>query len=457
MPIRPSTPRSPRRLPGHVSFDACDLRARIVEVIEDFVPARTLLTMLGRSNGVILGSVAHHVALPNEDIAPTGVDIAVDFEGFDIMFSFLEGLDLECSSESVSHPWSSTAESVHVFRHKRKRRIGPGLPRYLYVRLIRLKTGSDTLYFHLLSSPTTSEMTYLTPSSWVTFYPMLWQARVSWYRWSDTVNQYIRDKRYSARNAGFKLVNTNATHTGTCTSCPASTHVLSGNDSVYVVTHSLARRRTDVHGTMADRLFKDISIKWKFSVHCFNSNCCRYQAVTVREPNRFFAPSSQETIDCNTDEHCNYKIAWISSLRVLTYHAIMLRPNQFPNLVPVFIEPTEPHYRTIDSVAVEQWFARTGGEVWSLKSHRLLRSDVEDGAPDVMYTLFVSPGDSVNFDRYHEDTMLLVKHTDSALLSFDRQDLEDIKRYVYEWLDPTLADSDNDAGRSDCYADPLEI
>ncbi|THU89713.1 hypothetical protein K435DRAFT_913635 [Dendrothele bispora CBS 962.96] len=457
MPIQPSTVRSPRRLPGHVSFDVRDLRLRVHEVIEDYVPARSLLTTLARSHGVILGSVAHRVALPNENIAPNGIDIAVDFEGFDTMFSFLEGQDLEISSESVLHPWESTAESVHVFRHKLKHQIGPGLPRYFYVRLIRLKTGSDTLYFHLLSSPTTSEMTYLTPSTWVTFYPLLWQARVSWYRWNDTVTQYIRDKRISACSAGFKLVKSNATYTGQCTSCPASTRVLSGNDSVHVVTHTLARRRSDIHGATADQLFKDVAIKWKFSVHCFNSNCCRYQAVYVREPNIFFAPSSQETIDCNTDEYCNYKIAWISSLRMSTFQAILLRPNHYPNLVPVFIEPSETSYRTIDSVAVEQWFARTGGEVWSLKNHRLIRTDVDTSAPNVTYTLFVSPRDSVHFDRYHEHAMLLVKHTDDALLSFVRNDLDDIKRYVYEWLDPTIADSDNDAGRSDCYADPLDI
>ncbi|THV00043.1 hypothetical protein K435DRAFT_855146 [Dendrothele bispora CBS 962.96] len=454
---RITMPRHPHHLlPGHMDFNASKFRRRARDVLDNYVPASTLLTTLGRTGGVVLGSVAHHVATPYSNSLPTGIDIAVAFDGFEAMFTFLDGQDLEHSIESAINPWLQTTESVHNFRHKRKRRFGPGLPQYLYVRLIRLKSGRDTLYHHLLSSPTTAEMTYLTPSSWVTFYPAMWQARASWFRWNDFVNQYIRDKQISLRKAGFKLIDTNETHTGPCVTCPASTCVLPGNEGIFVFTHSLGRRRSDVHGRIADNTFKDIPVKWKFSVQCFNANCILYQSVSVREPSIFFAPSPRETVECNTDEHCNYKLAYISSLSVKTYYAILLRPNHPPNLVPVFLEPSMAKYVTIDSVSVELWFAKTGGDVWSLTDHRLLRTDVDGDAPGVMHTLYVSPRDSVHFDRYHECCMLLVKHTADSIFSFAKSDLRIIKRYIYEWLDPSLADSDSDAGWSDCYADSAE-
>ncbi|THU82234.1 hypothetical protein K435DRAFT_808461 [Dendrothele bispora CBS 962.96] len=411
------------KLPGHISFGAAEFRARILDVLDNYVPARDFLTTLGRAHGVVLGSVAHHVASVKEIGLPMGLDVAVNFEGFDAMFPFLDGQGY------VPPPILSISSATK---------------------------GKDDLAPDYLVTSTTAEMTYLTPSSWVTLYPLLWQARVSWFRWNDKVTQYIRDKQYSLRNSGFKVVSTNASYTGTCVSCPASVRVLPGNEDIYVMTHTLARRRNDVHGLNADRMFLDSAVKWRFSVHCFNTNCNRYLPNAVRQPAIFFAPSSEETVACNTDEYCNFKINWISSLYVNTFQAILLRPNHAPNLVPVYVEPTLTRYHTIDSLSVELWFARTGGEVWSLKDHRLHRTDVEENTPGLSYTLYVSPRDSVDFKRFHECEMVLVKHTTDAPLSFTTKDLLGIKRYIYEWLDPSLVESDSEAGCSDYYADPEE-
>ncbi|THV00625.1 hypothetical protein K435DRAFT_854549 [Dendrothele bispora CBS 962.96] len=440
-------------LPGDEGFTVQTFRLRIQAGLDVFVSASRLLAALVSCHAVIIGSFASYVAL---DVRlPLGLDLAVEYNRFKAMSAFLQSQGYRPSEESVVSPWRQTAHSVYCFRSVVRRRIGPSPTNY--IRLVRLNEAPYVLYIHLLKSPTTFEMTYLTPSTWVTFYPDLLKRRISWYRWSQTVNQFIHNRDSSLYRAGIQCVECNSGSFGACEACPANNRLLSGGHGVYSVVFNVNRRRHDVYGLDARDNFVSVPVKWRFSVQCFNTDCVRFLPQPVRRPEIYFAPSSDETVESVSDELCCFKQAWIKHCSLQCSFAVLFRPDMPPSLVPVPIEPFASEFTSIDCVMAELWFPRPDSDVWSMESSRITKSSDDEDLRDVSYTLYVTEHDREGFDTFnhsHNSAMLLVKHTTCELLSFRNDDLVDVKRFVYEWLDPTLLHSDDEyAGFSDWYVD----
>ncbi|THU79411.1 hypothetical protein K435DRAFT_810737 [Dendrothele bispora CBS 962.96] len=425
-------------------------------VLNIFVPATELLTTLVTCRGVIIGSIANYVASNSVPPAPAGLDIAVEHDGFGLISTFFQDQGYERSEDTVIEPWRSTAHSVTHFRPQSRRRIGPSSTSD-YVRVVRLKSVPYALYMHILKSPTTAEMTFLTPLSWVCLYPDLWKERVSWFRWSDIVNQNTSDSETRLRKNGFLLRSSNTGHPTPCIDCPANNRLLTGGEGVRVVVHCLSRNRSDTYGQHASHNFASVPVKWRFSVHCFNPLCPRYIPFPVRQPDLFFAPSSDEVIESVTDDMCAYKTAWIFWCGLRYVLAALMRPDSPPTLVPFPVEPSTTTFHGVDSAMAEIWFPRPSSDVWTMKEHRMSKTDDEE-SPAVSYTLYIQSYDREEFEeagRTHASAMLLIKHTSQGLLSFTINELGGLKRFVYEWLDPTLEESsDIYAGHSDYYADP---
>ncbi|THU88959.1 hypothetical protein K435DRAFT_865788 [Dendrothele bispora CBS 962.96] len=157
-------------------------------------------------------------------------------------------------------------------------------------------------------------------------------------------------------------------------------------------------------------------------------------------------PANKDSSRC-MDGLAYNNAAWlISRTKAKPNHAKPRRGNTTPALVPVPLEPSTNQFRTIDSVMAELWFPRPDSDVWSMTDLRIVKHTADQDKPNVMYVLYVQPEDRENFDddcRKHYSPMLLVKHTHDHLVSFTSQDLGNIKRFVYEWLDPTLIESDD--------------
>ncbi|THU98180.1 hypothetical protein K435DRAFT_856905 [Dendrothele bispora CBS 962.96] len=448
-----------RPFPGTPAFDIRAFRSRIQEIVGHYVPANDLFTVLVSSRGVVIGSVAHCVALRTTSSAPTGLDIAVEYSGFDLLSTFLVDKGYQKAEDTVCSPWRDTAHSVYHFGTPKHRRFGPSR-HTVYVRVVRLSPTPHALYSHLLKSPTTLEMTYLTPSTWMTLYPALWEQSLSLYRWCEVVNQTIRNSESKIGRKGFEVVSSNSADITPCHQCPAANRLLTGGFDIRYTVHCIPRTRADTFGQHTLQDFKCTPIKWRFSVHCFNASCPRYTPWAIRRPNIFFAPASDETSEALTDDMCMFKEAWIHRTGLRYSLAVLMRPDTPPCLVPLPLEPYAPTFTSVDSVMSELWIPRPTSDVWSMEKLRVSKSFDVDGKR-VIFTLYVHPYDRTSFNsftRNHTSPMLLFKHTPQGMLSFTPQDLDTVKRIVYEWLDPTLEDSDDMyAGHSDWYADSEDM
>ncbi|THU88960.1 hypothetical protein K435DRAFT_803123 [Dendrothele bispora CBS 962.96] len=297
-------------LPGADGFPLRLFRDRIAVVLNIYLPVQDLLTTLNIARGVIIGSVANIIAMDTTPQAPTGLDLAVEYDGFRHLSGFIVGNGYEQSEDVVAAPWSSTAHSVYHFRILSRRRIGPSSITD-YVRVVRLKPQRYALFLHLLKSPSTVSMTYLSSSTWLTFYPELWKNRQAWSRWGEVVNDHATDSERRVKKLGFDSLFTNEHNLTPCIDCPAANRLLTGGMGVYSVVHCQPRNRADTYGQKALNNFASVSIKWRFSVHCFNSCCPRHVHWAVRQPEVFFAPTSAECVEALSDELCMYKEAWV--------------------------------------------------------------------------------------------------------------------------------------------------
>ncbi|THV04227.1 hypothetical protein K435DRAFT_851046 [Dendrothele bispora CBS 962.96] len=424
--------------PGDPGFTVRSFRARVHQVLDLYVPASEFLSLLVSARGVIIGSVARHVAHDTIPPSPSGLDVAIAHEGLSLISSFLLGKGYQRSDDTVIAPWRTTAQAVYHFQNRSRRRFGPSSATD-YVRVVQLCPIPHALYVHLLKSPTTADMTFLSPSVWVTFYPELWSDRLQ-------------------RN-GISVISSNTDCNTPCHNCPASNRGFSDSVGFRFVLYSIPRSRADIYGQQALSNFKNVPIKWRFSVHCFNVSCPRYFPWLIRRPDVFFAPASDEIVESLTDDMCMFKESWISRCGLRCNLGVLMRPDTPPNLVPVPLEPLATHFSSLDSVMAELWIPRPDSVVWTMENLRLTK--LIDEATKVKYTLYIQPHDRSDIDEdnhSHIYPMLLLKHTDHEMLSFTTEELDNVKRTVYEWLDPTLEESDDIyVGHSDWYVDTDEI
>ncbi|THU78613.1 hypothetical protein K435DRAFT_887255 [Dendrothele bispora CBS 962.96] len=440
-----------RALPSSDTASLRGFRRSIREVVDryfDFEPFMDALTLAG---GLVTGSVANYVACPSTPLSPTTMDVIVPFGGFDVMVKSLTEYGYKYRDEAVMNPWKGTATSVHLFWFPKRRNRTPAPEKTIQV--IRCKDVPYAVYTHLLSSPSTHETTFFSPSAWVTFYPGLYEASQSWVRWSDKVNVLIRDRELTAAHAGFTPISSNETWTAKCTVCPSQARSFLNAAGIHGVVYNRQRRRDDVYGLDLENSYATTHLKW---------SACPYAVdFPPRHPPIFFAPSEEGVLESNSDELIAYKLGWIKQARLKSVSAILIRPSLPPVLLPLPLEPNAGIKFTLDNAMAELWFCRPSPVVWSLEPCRTtVALDEDEGPSSVSCSVYVSVPDRRAFEdgeREHQSSILVVKHTDVEFRQCEDSDLNGIKRFVYMLLDPTLDEIDTEAGYSDGYVDSDEL
>ncbi|THU82229.1 hypothetical protein K435DRAFT_872530 [Dendrothele bispora CBS 962.96] len=188
---------------------------------------------------------------------------------------------------AVDSPWrkssSVVTELLHCEDATQKR-----------VRIIHLRPIPSALYIHLVSSPTSLDMTAFSSTTWLCLYPRLFQQRIVWFRELGEYTHYTSNIRWARfKHRGFRPTVTNLSSPTSCVGCPTLWRTLADSDSIGTCQYRLAdfKRGGNMISQHTQQRFVSIrmcSLAWRFSERCLNSKCRESTKVLSGAPrNRF--------------------------------------------------------------------------------------------------------------------------------------------------------------------------
>ncbi|THV00044.1 hypothetical protein K435DRAFT_855147 [Dendrothele bispora CBS 962.96] len=275
----------------HSDLPMCSLLPSIKSVLSLFVPCPlALLDKMELTGCVVTGSSAVWAGLlfPVNEAAPVrgrctwlprSLDMLVDNRHVeDMCLYFLKIGYVRKRVYVVDQPWKQSSSMVTELHHTR------GSVRKC-VSIIHLKPLACALYIHLVSSPTTLDMIAFSSTTWLCFYPRLFQRRMVWFRQFEYSTRHTDNIRWGRlKRYGFQPLATNRMWTTACSFCPSLWRTLADRDSLSSCYFRNPRSgKEDVLLRDTRRRFQstaDCSLAWQFSENCLNVRCSHYTTPT---------------------------------------------------------------------------------------------------------------------------------------------------------------------------------